>query len=154
MARTSRPAVKPVRLALFGKCRCPARYNRSFAAVWRTEEPLVLEIEHKEVSPETVVIRLEGRLMLGSKADEIEKLVPGLLERGYRNFIFDLGGVTHLDSTGIGQFIFTFNKVYEMGGQLRLASATEHVRDSFHVTRLDSVFLFYPTVEAACEGLG
>jgi anti-sigma B factor antagonist len=113
----------------------------------------VLEIAQREVSPETVVIRLEGRLMLGSKADEIESLVPGLLEHGYRNIIFDLGGVTHLDSTGIGKFIFSFNKVYEAGGQLRMASATEHVRDSFHVTRLDSVFRFYPTVEEACQDL-
>jgi len=40
-----------------------------------------------------------------------------------------------------------------MGGQMRLAGATGAVRDSFRVTRLDTVFSFYPDVEAACEGL-
>ena len=38
------------------------------------------------------------------------------------------------------------------GGQ-RLAGASGAVRDSFRVTRLDTVFTFYPSVEAACEGL-
>jgi hypothetical protein len=36
---------------------------------------------------------------------------------------------------------------------MRLAGATGAVRDSFRVTRLDTIFRFFPTVEAACEGL-
>ena len=41
----------------------------------------------------------------------------------------------------------------KIGGKMRLAGATGAVRDSFHVTRLDTVFSFYASVDAACQGL-
>lgn len=98
------------------------------------------------------VITLRGKLMLGEEAAQIESLVPDLLASGRKNLVFDLSGVTHIDSTGIGRFIDTYSRLGQAGGQMRLAGATGAVRDSFRVTRLDTVFKFYPTVEAACEG--
>jgi len=99
------------------------------------------------------VITLRGKLMLGEEAAQLEALVPSLLQNGRRHLIFDLSGVTHIDSTGIGRFIDAYARIGKVGGQLRLAGATGAVRDSFRVTRLDTIFKFYPTVEAAREGL-
>jgi|SRR5579883_423522 anti-sigma B factor antagonist len=112
-----------------------------------------LEIEQKDVTGSTSVITLVGKLMLGSEAAQLEGLVPQLLKEGRKNLVFDLSGVTHIDSTGIGRFIDAYTRLAPAGGQMRLAGATGAVRDSFRVTRLDTVFKFYPTVEAACEGL-
>jgi anti-sigma B factor antagonist len=111
-----------------------------------------LEIEHKEVKPGLAVIRIAGRLMLGQESERIENIVSELLDQGCRSLVFDLSGVTHIDSTGIGRFISSFNKVKAAGGNLRMAAATGQVRDGFRVTRLDTVFPFYSTVESACEG--
>jgi anti-sigma B factor antagonist len=76
-----------------------------------------------------------------------------LIASGHKNLVFDLRGVTHIDSTGIGRFIDVYTRLAKIGGKMRLAGATGSVRDSFHVTRLDTVFSFYPTVESACQGL-
>ena len=99
------------------------------------------------------LIILRGKLMLGEDCNLLEAVIPELLRDGRTKLIFDLSGVTHIDSTGIGRFIDTYSRLGQAGGEMRLAGATGAVRDSFRVTRLDTVFRFYPTVDAACEGL-
>lgn len=114
---------------------------------------MAITVEDRGVGSATTVIALSGKLVLGEESAQLEKLVPELLQNGRRNLIFDLSGVTHIDSTGMGRFIDAYSRLVKAGGQMRLAGATGAVRDSFRVTRLDTVFLFYPTVETACEGL-
>jgi len=114
---------------------------------------MALAVEQQDVSGDTSIITLRGKLMLGTEAAQLESLVPELVKNGRKNLVFDLSGVTHIDSTGIGRFIDTYSRVAPLGGQMRLAGATGAVRDSFRVTRLDTIFPFFPTVEAACEGL-
>jgi len=43
------------------------------------------------------------------------------LAEGARKIIFDLSGVTVIDSTGIGRFIASFNKIMAAGGEMRMA---------------------------------
>jgi anti-sigma B factor antagonist len=115
---------------------------------------MLLQIEHRETAGGAVVITLAGKLMLGPESQQVETLVTGLLAKGRRKFVFDLAGITRIDSTGIGRFIFCFNKIAEAGGKLLMAGAIGHVRESFKVSRLDTVFRFYPDVETATKTLG
>ncbi len=112
-----------------------------------------LALEHRDLQPSTTLVTLTGKLLLGQESLKLEALVPQLIASGHKNLVFDMHGVTHIDSTGIGRFIDTYSRLRKVGGKMRLAGATGAVRDSFHVTRLDTVFSFYPTVEAACQGL-
>jgi len=109
----------------------------------------MLEIAHREVSPGTVVIVLAGKLMLGPEGDPMVALVEEFLAQGTRKIVFDLSAVTVIDSTGIGRFISSFNKIMAVGGEMRMAGATGHVMQSFRVSLLDKVFQFYPSVAAA-----
>ena len=114
---------------------------------------MALEINQKEVAPGTAVITLEGNVMRGPEGEGIETMLDGLLSRGFRNIIFDLTGVKRIDSTGIGRFISSLNKVEERGGKMRMAGAQGYVRECFRVTRLDTIFRFCPTVEEASASL-
>jgi len=109
-----------------------------------------LTIEHKQMDPGASLITLRGKLLLGPECKQLEALVPELLASGSKTLVFDLSEVTHIDSTGIGRFIDTFGRVKKAGGEMRLAGASGVVRESFRITRLDTVFPLYPTVEAAC----
>jgi len=109
----------------------------------------MIEIAHREVVPGTVVITLAGKLMLGPEGDGIVTLVEQQLAAGARRFVFDLSGVTVIDSTGIGRFISSFNKIMAAGGDMRMAGASGHVMQSFKVSLLDKVFSFYPTLPQA-----
>jgi anti-anti-sigma factor len=112
-----------------------------------------LKIEHRDVKPGVVLITLTGKVMLGGESAQIETLVQQLLREERPHFLFDLSGVTHIDSTGIGRFISSLNKIRQEGGSLRMVAAAGQVRDSFRVTRLDTVFKFYSNVEEALETL-
>jgi anti-anti-sigma factor len=112
-----------------------------------------LKIEQRQAGPRVMVIALAGRVMLGGEGAEIESLVQKGLQEGRLHFVFDLAGVTHIDSTGIGRFISSLNKTRAVGGSLRMAGASGQVRDAFHVTRLDTVFKFFEDVESALQGL-
>ncbi len=112
-----------------------------------------LALEHHDIPPSAALITLKGKLLLGQESAELAALVPELIGTGRKNLVFDLRGVTHIDSTGIGRFIDAYTRVTKIGGKMRLAGASGIVRESFHVTRLDTVFSFYPTVESACQGL-
>jgi anti-anti-sigma factor len=107
----------------------------------------MMEIALHEVAAKTVVITLTGKLMLGPEGDQIVSLVEARLREGVCKFIFDLSGVTAIDSTGIGRFIASFNKIMAAGGEMRMAGATGHVMHSFRISLLDKVFTFYPTLE-------
>ena len=110
-----------------------------------------MEISHTEVAPGKVAITLAGKLMIGGDGNRIVELVQTLLAQGKRVIIFDLGGITILDSTGVGHFISSFNKIMGAGGEMRMANATGHVFQTFHVSLLDQVFRFFPTVEDAAK---
>jgi anti-sigma B factor antagonist len=110
-----------------------------------------LEIHQNEVKPGTAVVKLEGNIMRGPESERIEGVLNGLLSQGCRYIIFDLTDVKRIDSTGIGRFIYSLNKVQQAGGKMRMAGAQGYVRECFRVTRLDTVFRFCTVEEALGE---
>jgi len=112
-----------------------------------------MEISHRETEHGVAVITISGRIMLGAESAEIEALVAKLLAGGTKKIVFDLSGTTHLDSTGIGRFIASLNKVMQSGGKMRMAAASRIVRDGFRITRLDTVFEFFDDIETAVQGM-
>jgi len=113
---------------------------------------MALEISHKEAAPGTIVVTLSGKLMLGADGENIPALVEQFLREGKKTIVFDLANVSVIDSTGIGRFIASYNKIVAAGGEMRMAGATGHLFQSFHISLLDQVFPFYPTVEEAQAG--
>ncbi len=110
-----------------------------------------MEITQNEIGSNRVVVTLAGKIMMGPDSERIVTRVDELLRQGKRTIIFDLSGVSHIDSTGIGRFISSYNKIMAAGGEMCMAGATGHLFDTFHVSLLDTVFRFYPSVEEACK---
>ena len=109
----------------------------------------LLEVHHAEVDPGLVIITLAGKMMLGGESQQVEELVTQLLAQGQRSILFDIAGLTRIDSTGIGRFISSYNKIEEAEGRMGMAGATPHLRECFHATQLDRVFRFYADVQGA-----
>jgi anti-sigma B factor antagonist len=114
---------------------------------------MALGIERVDGEGLLSIVILRGKLMLGEDCRQLEAVIPELLSEGRTKLIFDLSEVTHIDSTGIGRFIDTYSKLMKISGKMRMAGATGMVRDAFRVTRLDTVFSFFPSVEEARAGL-
>jgi anti-anti-sigma factor len=114
-----------------------------------TSACMLMEISHHEIAPGAVEVKLAGKLMLGSESEQIVTLVDELLRRGVRTIIFNLAAVTAIDSTGVGRFIWSYNKIAAAGGDMRMAAAAGHVLQTFRVSLLDTVFSFYSSLEEA-----
>jgi len=112
-----------------------------------------LHLQHEEVEPGVVVITLSGKLMLGREGEQVVQLVVDLLGQGSRRIIFDIAGLTRVDSTGIGRFIASYNKIESVGAKMGIAAPTPHLRECFRATQLDRVFRFYDDLPAARAAL-
>jgi len=111
-----------------------------------------LQITQRDLAPSVVAVEVAGKLMLGPDGEQIVSLVEELLAKGKKTIIFELSGLSVIDSTGIGRFIASYNKIVEAGGEMRMAGATGHLFHSFHISMLDQVFPFYATVDEAAVG--
>jgi anti-anti-sigma factor len=110
-----------------------------------------LAIETDDRKDAATVITLKGELTLGPGCTRLNHLIHSLIDTGRRHLVFDLAGVHQLDSTGIGQFIDAYTTLEKAGGKMSLSGVSGAVQDAFRVTRLDTVFRFVPSVDAAFE---
>ncbi len=110
---------------------------------------LTVETQSREAS--VWVVSLSGRLMIGAEGQRVETIAGQLFRAGARCVAIDLAGVTHLDSTGIGYLVAAMNHAMAAGGRMPMAAATAKTREAFRLTRLDSVFQFFDTVDAAIQ---
>ena len=74
-----------------------------------------------------------------------------LLNAGKKGVIFDLAGVTHIDSAAIGVVVRSYAKLKKAGGMLRLAGCCGMVDASLKLTKVDKAIGMFPDVAAAAE---
>ena len=113
----------------------------------------MLEIQAEDLRTGVILVRLAGKLIMGPESASLESIVTSRLDSGAKHLVFDLKDLKQIDSTGIGRFISTFNRLMQVKGTLGMAAATPVVRQSFRVTRLDTVFKFYDTCDEAIAAI-
>jgi anti-anti-sigma factor len=109
----------------------------------------VLEITTTVLKPGVGVVKPIGRVTISTLGDRLDTGIKALLDQDCKMILVDLSGITHLDSTGIGKFIQYLNLTMRAGGKLHMVGAPPPIRESFRITRLDTVFQFYDSIEAA-----
>ena len=85
------------------------------------------------------VIELSGKITIGAGDVKIRELIDQALEDGKNNVILDLGGVTAIDSSGIGEMVACYT-ITKRGGQLKLMHLSPKITDILQVTQLITVF--------------
>jgi anti-sigma B factor antagonist len=96
-------------------------------------------ISSRDVSDVTVV-NLTGRVTLGEATGKVRDAVRELVERGRTKILLDLGGVTYIDSAGLGELVGAYTTVANKGGQLKLLNVTGRALDLMQVTKLATIF--------------
>ena len=86
------------------------------------------------------VIELSGKITIGAGDVKIRELIDQAIEDGNNNVILDLGGVTAIDSSGIGEMVACYTTVTKRGGQLKLMHLSPKITDILQVTQLITVF--------------
>lgn len=112
----------------------------------------MLEIQTKQVPPDIVVLEISGKITIGRDCQHLEWTTESLVREKRKKIIFDLTGVSHIDSTGIGIIVMAAGKVKEAGGELRLAGINSHVEHILKLTNIDKVVAWKATVAEAAAG--
>ncbi len=86
------------------------------------------------------VVDVSGPITLGEGSSTLRETVHGLLNSGQKKILLNLGDVTYIDSSGIGELVNGFTTVTGQGGQLKLLNLTKKVQALLRITRLDRVF--------------
>jgi anti-anti-sigma factor len=112
----------------------------------------MLEIQTRHLPPDIVVLEITGRI-IGRECAQLERAADNLFrEKQEKKIIFDLSGVTHLDSTGVGIIVMSAGHLKQAGGELRLAGANKHIEHLLKVTSVDKLVSWKPTVTEAAAG--
>jgi anti-sigma B factor antagonist len=86
------------------------------------------------------VVDMSGRITLGEGGVVLRDTVHDLLDKGDRKILLNLGNITYIDSSGIGELIGAFTAVRKQGGDLKLLNLTKKVHDLLLITKLYTVF--------------
>ena len=86
------------------------------------------------------VVDLSGRITLGEGSVVLRDTVKDLIAKGDRRILLNLGDVTYIDSSGIGELVSAFTTVRNQGGELKLLNLTKKVQDLLQITKLYTVF--------------
>ena len=100
---------------------------------------------------EITVVDLSGRITLGEGSTMLRDNVRDLLGRGQKKILLNLGDVTYIDSSGIGELVSGFTTVTNQGGQLKLLKLTKKVHDLLQITKLYTVFEVHDDEAAAVK---
>ncbi|HKF20139.1 MAG TPA: STAS domain-containing protein [Candidatus Angelobacter sp.] len=100
---------------------------------------MTMKASNRQVSGITVV-DLSGRITLGEGSTVLRETVKDLLSKGQRKILLNLGDVTYIDSSGIGELVSAFTSVRNQGGELKLLNLTKKVHDLLQITKLYTVF--------------
>jgi len=111
----------------------------------------MLTLQARNMDPDIVVMDLTGRITMGRESKELEWATDNLVRENKKKVVFDLGGVTHIDSTGIGIIVMCAGKLKQAGGKLLLC-AQGHVEEVLKLTSVDKVVGLHSTVASAAGG--
>jgi anti-sigma B factor antagonist len=95
------------------------------------------------------IIAPKGKITIGVGDVALRDAVGEALEAGARNIVVDLGSVTTIDSSGIGELVSAFTTVTNRKGKLKLANLPPKVDDILQITQLISVFEVFDNVPEA-----
>jgi len=86
------------------------------------------------------VVDVAGRITIGEGSSSLRDTIRELLTKGNKKVLLNLGEVSYIDSSGIGELVSAFTSVTNGGGQLKLLNLTKKVTDLLQITKLYTVF--------------
>lgn len=101
-----------------------------------------LYIKERQVGDVTV-LDLKGRVRVGGATVALHRSFRSLVQEEKLLILLNLAGVTHIDSSGLGELISSHISVFNKGGEIKLVQLTETLRELMTLTKLLTVFNIY-----------
>jgi len=89
---------------------------------------------------DVTIVDLTGRITLGEGSSVLRDTVKDLAAKGQKKILLNLGDVSYIDSSGIGELVAAFTSVRNQGGEMKLLHLTKKIHDLLQITKLYTVF--------------
>ncbi len=107
----------------------------------------MLEFTREELG-DLAILTLKGNLD-ALTAPELRPTIEDLVAIRKTKVVFDLKGLTLIDSSGVGAIVSLFKRVRMLGGDVKIAGLVNQPKEIFRLLRLDRAFDLFETVEEA-----
>lgn len=98
-----------------------------------------MTIQERVVGSVTV-LDLTGKLVLGDGDGLLKDKVHSLVFQGRKSILLNLGGVSYMDSSGLGALVAASVTATNSGGHIGLVNLTKRLQDLMSIAKLLSVF--------------
>ena len=102
-----------------------------------------------EVIGDITILKLSGNIVGGPESITVNQTLSNLIDDKKVNVILDLSGIDFMNSSGLGVIIHSANQLKQNSGSLKLANVSDKIKHIMKITKLDSVFDSYESVESA-----
>jgi anti-sigma B factor antagonist len=89
---------------------------------------------------DVIIVDAGGKLTLGNGTSTLRKRMRELAEGGPKRILLNMAGVTHLDSSGIGELVAAYTTVTAAGGEMKLLNLSKRLHELLNITKLYTVF--------------
>ena len=99
------------------------------------------------------IVDLSGRITLGEGSVQLRDTVKDLVAKGQKKIVLNLGEVSYIDSSGIGELVSAYTVARNSGANLVLAGLRNRVSNLLQTTKLNTVFQVFDSADAALGSL-
>ena len=107
-----------------------------------------MKISRREEGAVTV-IEPKGKITIGEGDVLLREEITKLLAEDKKHLVLDLGGISYMDSAGVGELVSVYTSVKNRGGELKLSCLTKKIKDLLQITQLMTIFDTYETTQEA-----
>jgi anti-sigma B factor antagonist len=100
-----------------------------------------------------VIMDLSGKLTIGEPVMQLRDALRAQVAEGDSKFIVNLGDVSYVDSSGLGELVSSYTTVRNKGGDVKLLKLTAKIKDLLQMTKLLTVFDVYDDEAKAIASL-
>ena len=108
--------------------------------------PLSIDAAEKQG---VAVLDLSGRIVAGEECDALRGQIRDLLVSGRKKILLKMGGITRMDSTGIGMLVESVIYTTKQGGELKLVNLPRLIGNILATHRLLQAFDIFNSEEEA-----
>jgi anti-sigma B factor antagonist len=100
-----------------------------------------------------VMLDLSGKLTIGEPVLLLRETLRTHSGEGERKFVLNLGDVSYIDSSGLGELVSSYTTIRNKGGDVKLLKLTSKTKDLLQMTKLLTVFDVFDDEAAAIGSL-
>src|ERR1700745_1322689 len=94
------------------------------------------------------IVSCAGRIVFGEEANALRDTLKKLLTSS-KQLVLNLGGVSYIDSAGLGTLVGVYSSARAGGADIKLPGLGQRLRDVLAIPKLATVFEVYATEQQA-----